>query len=202
MTRSRQDLRRGLEVWAFSQAGYFTAAQARDAGYSYQAQKYHVDAGNWVRVDRGVFRFPAWPSQPDDQCVRAVVWSGGKGVVSHESALAVHGLSDVDPPTIHLTVPPTFRAQSPAVTTHAATLAPADIEQRGSWSVTVPLRTLCDVAAGDLSQEHVDRAVDDAISRGLLTRRTILRRAADLPDRSALRLERALAAREESRGNE
>ncbi|MDR0991263.1 MAG: type IV toxin-antitoxin system AbiEi family antitoxin domain-containing protein [Propionibacteriaceae bacterium] len=51
MANSRQVLRRRLETIAFTQAGFFTAAQALEAGYSYQAQKYHVDAGNWVRVD-------------------------------------------------------------------------------------------------------------------------------------------------------
>ena len=31
---------------AADQRGYFTAAQARHVGYSYQAQAHHVDAGN------------------------------------------------------------------------------------------------------------------------------------------------------------
>jgi hypothetical protein len=41
-----QDLRRQLHELAFGQSGYFTAAQAVRIGYSYQAQKYHVDHGN------------------------------------------------------------------------------------------------------------------------------------------------------------
>ena len=201
MARSRQDLRRRLEALAFNQAGYFTAAQALGAGYSYQAQKYHVDAGNWVRVGRGLFRLPAWPSDPDDQFVVWALWSGGKGVVSHESALQVHDLSDVDPAKIHLTVPPGFQATNPMVATHPGQLPAAEIEARHAWFVTTPLRTLADVAAGDLSQEHIDQAVADALERGLLTRRTLLRRTADLPERPALRLERALARSEETDGD-
>ena len=201
MPRSRQDLRRRLEALAFNQAGYFTAAQALEAGYSYQAQKYHVDAGNWVRVDRGLFRLPAWPSHPNDQFVVWTLWSGGRGVVSHESALQVHNLSDVDPPKVHLTVPPGFQAADPLVVIHPGALPAFDIETREAWSVTTPLRTLADVASGDLSQEHIDQAVADALERGLLTRRTLLRRTAELPERPALRLERALARREETHGD-
>jgi predicted transcriptional regulator of viral defense system len=201
MVRSRQDLRRQLEALAFNQAGYFTAAQASEIGYSYQAQKYHVDSGNWVRVDRGLFRLPSWPSTPEDQYVVWTLWSGGRGVISHESALQVHGLSDVDPAQIHLTVPHGFRATDPIVETHVAELSPTDVEARNAWSVTSPMRTLVDVASGGLSQEHIDQAVAEALDRGIITRRSLLRRTAALPERPALRLERALARKEDSDGN-
>lgn len=201
MTRSRQDLRRQLDATAFGQAGYFTAAQARDAGYSYQAQKYHVDTGNWLRVDRGVFRLPHWPADPDDQYVLWTVWSRGLGTVSHESALRIHGLSDVDPAVIHLTVPMTFHAADPMVVTHRAELPDSDIEQRRGWRVTTPLRTLADASAGDLSQEHLTSAVADALEQGMVTRRLLLHRSAELNERPALRLERALSATMEHRGD-
>lgn len=55
MPSPRQDLRRALHAVAFQQAGYFPAAQALEVGYSYQAQKYHADAGNWVRVGRALY---------------------------------------------------------------------------------------------------------------------------------------------------
>jgi len=190
-----------LEARAYRQAGYFTAAQALDVGYTYQAQKYHADTGNWVRIDRGLFRLPNWPSEPDDEYVLWMLWSRNLGVFSHETALSIHGLSDVDPPRIHLTVPPTFRAKDPMVVTHAQVLEGEDIEQRKAWQVTTPVRTLADVSGSDLSQEHVDRAVGDALERGLTSRRSILRRSADLSDRAALRLERALAAAEERHGD-
>ncbi len=81
-----QDLRRQLNGLAFAQAGYFTAAQALGIGYSCQAQKYHADHGNWVRVDRALFRLPGWPSTAHDTYARWNLWSGRRGVVSHESA--------------------------------------------------------------------------------------------------------------------
>jgi predicted transcriptional regulator of viral defense system len=201
VTRSRQDLRRLLEALAFSQAGYFTAAQALDVGYTYQAQKYHADSGNWVRVDRGLFRLPNWPSAADDEHVLWTLWSRGLGVMSHDTALSVHGLSDVDPPKVHLTVPAGFKARDPLVVTHVQELPERDTEQRQAWRVTTPLRTLADASGSDLSQEHVDQAVREALERGLATKQSILRRGATLGDRAALRLERALATALEQHGD-
>jgi hypothetical protein len=181
---------------AYDQAGYFTAAQALAVGYSYQAQKYHTDQDNWVRVDRGVYRIPDWPVGPDDTYVRWSLWSGGRAVVSHDSALSVHDLSDLDPARLHLTVGLSFHRRDDAVVLHIAELADDDIEQRSGWSVTTPVRTLLDVAEGDVAQEHLDRAVFDALRLGKISRRSLLRATDAAPDRAALRVERALAASE------
>jgi predicted transcriptional regulator of viral defense system len=191
----RRDLRRRLLGLAFGQAGYFSAAQAKEIGYSYQAQKYNADAGNWIRVDRGIFRLPDWPDGPWDSLVRWTLWSGGRGVVSHESALAVLDLSDVDPVRVHLTVPDGFGARHTGVVLHHGHLEPADVDTRDGFSVTSPVRTLLDVAAGQISQEHVDNAVHEAAERGLISIRRLRDRADDAGDRAALRIERALAAR-------
>jgi predicted transcriptional regulator of viral defense system len=202
MVRSRQDLRRGIEALAYQQAGYFSAAQALAKGYTYQAQKYHADSGNWVRVDRGLFRLPHWPSEPDDQYVLWTLWSDNRGVVSHDSALRHHGLSDIDPDRVHLSVPPGFGARDPMVVTHVNDLPDIDVVPRRGWRVTTPLRTLADVSASTLSQELVDAAVAGALATGLVTRRAVLRRSAELADRGALRLERALSSALEPHGDE
>ena len=131
MAGTRQDLRLALQRLAFSQAGYFTAAQALDLGYSYQAQKYHVDSGNWLRVDRGLFRLPDWPSAPEDQWVRWTLWSEDRGVVSHDSAALVHDLGELDPRHVHLSVPVGFRAVDPAVVTHVSELPATDVLDQG-----------------------------------------------------------------------
>jgi hypothetical protein len=193
VTSTRTTRRRTLDALAFEQAGYFSAAQAVAVGYSYQAQKYHVDAGNWVRVDRGLFRLRGWPLGSEDVYVRWTLWSGGRGVVSHDSALAVHGLSDVDPAKLHLTVPTGFFAVDDLIVLHAGHVSENDLESRHGWAVTTPLRSLLDAAGSDASQEQLDRAVADALRIGLITRRRVLRATSNAADRVALRLERALA---------
>lgn len=194
MQLSRQDLRRSLQGRAFQQAGYFTTAQALEVGYSYQTQKYHVDHGNWVRIDRALYRLPDWPPGPDDVFVRWTLWSAGRAVVSHESALAVHDLSDVNPRRVHLSVPRGFGAKDDAVVLHTANVPADDVEHRMGWDVTTVQRTLLDAAASGISQEHLDRAVTEALERGLVTRRRLRLATENADDRAALHLERSLVA--------
>lgn len=193
MPGSRQDLRQQLSALAFQQAGYFTAAQALDVGYSYQAQKYHVDHGNWVRVQRALFRLPGWPSEATDAYARWSVWSRDRGVVSHESALSVYDLSDVNPAQIHMTVPADFRASDSAVVLHRGEVPSDDTEQRPGWRVTAPLRTLIDVAGSDTPIEFVEDAVADALERGLVTPRRLSSGAESRGGRAAKRLPDVLA---------
>ena len=92
-------------------------------------------------------------------------------MISHETALTVHDLSDVMPSAVHLTVAPGFRKPTPAgCVLYRANRAPTDSEQRIGFRVTTPLRTLVDAAESALSQEHLDRAARDALPRGLVRR--------------------------------
>lgn len=58
------------------------------------------------------------------------------GVVSHETALSPHDISDANPARVHLTVPKGFRASDPAVVTHIEEIDAHDFEVRGSWRLT------------------------------------------------------------------
>jgi predicted transcriptional regulator of viral defense system len=190
--QDRTDLRRRLLAIAARQSGYFTAAQALDAGYSYPAQRYHAKRGNWLRVDRGIYRFPEWPTGSREDLVRWSLWSRGRAVVSHETALSVHELGDVDPAHVHLTVPPNFRQENPGVVIHQAELAPRDVEEYEGFRVTTPLRSLLDVGAGELDLDQLGQAIAEALARGMTTRRALLDRADEFGANAALRIERAL----------
>lgn len=192
----RTEKQRNLYALAYRQSGYFTAAQAVELGFSYQAQKYHVDSGSWMRVERGIFRLRGWPAEIEDVFVLWSLWSRGRGVISHASALAIHDLGVLDPGVVYLTVPPGFRAKAPAVQTVIDELADDDVEDRIRFRVTTPLRTVLDIAKTE-TQETVDEAVSEALSRGIVTRRALLERADSAGDRAALRVERALAGAEE-----
>ena len=75
---------------------------------------------------------------------------------------------------------------------HRGSLADEEIEHRDGYKVTTPLRTLLDVADSALSQEHLDRAVRDALERGLV-RRQVLATASCTPA-ARRRVEEALCA--------
>ena len=192
MRTSRQDLRRRLFQLAVTQGGYFTAAQAREIGYSYQAQHYHAQHGNWVRVDRGLYRLFAWPVGAHDELVRWTLWAGGRAVVSHESALDVHGIGEFYPARVHLTAPRAFSKRAVGAVIHTADLDRADIEDREGFRVTRPVRSLVDVAAAGADSDQLGRAIEEARDIGLLTPRRLRERAEAVDLKAALRIEQAL----------
>lgn len=193
--RDRTDTRAALWRVASGQRGYFTAAQARDAGYSYQAQHHHTQRGNWISVDRGIYRFREFDTLPggeDDHLVRWALWSKGRAIVSHTTALSVHDLGTANPSEIHLTVPPDFRQKDDAVILHRAVLAQDEIEEREGFRVTTPVRAIAECAAAHVDQDAVDSAVAEALERGLTTRRHLLHAAQRLGSPAELGVERAL----------
>lgn len=192
-----KDSRAALWRTAARQRGFFTAAQALEAGYSYQAQRYHAQRGNWLVIDRAVYRFREFsdlPDEGDEQLVRWTLWSKGRAVVSHATALAVHDLGTANPSRIHLTVPRGFRRTSDVVTLHRAELADTDIEDRAGYRVTLPTRAIAECAADDEDQDVIDSAVAEALDRGIVTRRRLLHAAQPLGARAELGVERALRA--------
>ena len=204
MKQDPQENVRVLYQIAAAQGGYFTAGQARQVGYAYSQQHFHISRGNWLRIDRGLFRLRDFPPGEREDLIRWSLWSRNResvpqAVVSHDTALTVHELSDAMPAQIHLTVPPGFRKRvPPGCVLHKATLTPEEIEPRTGYRVTTPLRTLFDVADSPLSQEHLNRAVRDVLERGLVRRRLLA--TTPCPPKSRRRLDKALAAvrREES----
>jgi len=187
----RRDLQRKLFSTASAQGGYFTAAQAREVGYSYQAQAYHVGVGNWSRVDRGLFRLTPWSSDVHDDLIRWTLWSKGQAVISNETALAVHEIGELESPRVHLTVPPGFSKRDSAVVLHGGDLAESEVIQRTGFKVTSPARSLIDVASS-ADEDQLARAIQDGCDRGLFTVRQLREHAEATDLKAALLIERAL----------
>lgn len=182
---------RALYQTATAQGGYFTSKQAEAAGYGKRHVDYHVKAGNFERIMHGLFRLPTVPASEHDEFIRLSLWSRGRddrpqAVVSHESALALHELSDLLPGKVHLTVPKSFRKAPPkACTLHRGTLVPSDTTAWSGFRITTPLRTLVDAAMSDsVPAEQLKQAVADALEKGLVRRGT-LREAAGRTGRLA-----------------
>jgi len=113
--------------------------------------------------------------------------------VSHETALAVHELGDVNPAVIHLTVPPNFRSRPPSgIRLHRGELPDSDIWLFEGFRITTPLRTLLDIAAGTLDLDQLVDAIKQACERTPAMRDALMSRSEDLGPSAALRIERAL----------
>lgn len=182
MKRSFHESQARLFVVAEAQGGYFTAKQAKEAGFARTNHAYHVRSGKWQREYRGIYRLKQYPLPPDSDLILWSLWSRGRddvpqGVYSHETALRIFDLSDNMPAKVHMTVPTKFRkgAEIPAnLSLHYADLEPADVEEREGFRVTCPIRTILDLVATErLSKDLLKQAFSEARNRGLIKTREI-----------------------------
>ena len=159
---------------AAGQAGYVTTKQAAEAGYSTHLLRKHIHAGRLTRPQRGIYRLVHFPAGEHEDLVTAWLWSEHAGVISHQTALALHGLSDVLPAKVHVTIPAAWRKRRLRVPVdvvlHHADVGPADRTWFSAVPITSPGRTLNDCAREGLSPEHLQQAVQQALRRGLVTR--------------------------------
>lgn len=162
------------------QAGYFTTAQAAKAGVSKQVLYRRARHGDIDHVRYGLYRLRRFPAHPFEDVVAACLWVGGDSAASHETALAVHGISDAMPSAIHVTVPRQFRGRQDGVVIHHADLPDADRTRVNAVPVTTIARTLQDVAATS-DPALVEQAVAQAVARGTLSRRQLRRLVRDTP---------------------
>jgi predicted transcriptional regulator of viral defense system len=158
---------------AAPQVGYFSAAQARDVGYSLPLLQYYLGRGRLQRVARGIFRLVHFPAGEHEDLVVLWLWSGREGVFSHETALALHELSDVMPATRHITVPLSWahrRVKLPGgIELHFSELHASQTAWVGAIPVTAPLRTIEDCVAAHVSPEWIGQAARQGVERGLFS---------------------------------
>ena len=172
----------GLRLLAAGQAGHFTAAQAQALRFSEQLLSKHTAAGKFHRPQRGIYRFAefAQPGRPrseveraDDDLVVAWLWSETRGVISHESALQLHNLSDALPARIHITLPPADRPRRrtvpPLYVLHFSDVPRDDLAWMGPIPVTTPARTLRDVAEAHGDAGLLSQAAEQGVHRNLFT---------------------------------
>lgn len=186
---------RDLIAVASGQGGYFTARQAQQHGYASPHLRYHLSVKNFEKAGHGIYRLPIIPTSEHDDLIRLSLWSRNdrdepQAVVSHDSAIALHDLGEIIPSKTHLTVPATFRKLAPpGCMLHKAMLEEQEIEERTGFKVTTPLRSILDVVDSTVSQEQLDKIVQDAIRRGMVSRKALIERAKELePNNRLLRV--------------
>lgn len=173
VTRSRFA---GIAALAEDNDGLVTAAQARAIGVTDSALVRMAQRGRLERAVRGVYRIPFFPTGPLTQYREAVLWAqashGPQHVaLSHATALALYGLSDVSPAQIHLTVPRSarLRREQPRwIVVHRGGLAPDDLTQHEGLPVTTVERSISDFLAASGRLDLVRQAVLEARREGYL----------------------------------
>jgi len=182
MAQSHREASRRLYETAEAQQGFFTTKQAKAAGFAENTHPYHVQVGNWVREHRGIYRLAQFPQADRPDLVLWSLWSKNRnqeteGIYSHQTALSLHDLSDLNPSQLHMTVPTHFRRNSeiPGILVlHYADLPADDVETVQGFKYTRPLRTILDLVEADtVEHSFIRQALRHALQRGLITRQQI-----------------------------
>lgn len=159
---------------ASAQEGYFTTEQARLAGYSPQLLQKHRQAGRVTRVRRGVYRLVHFPAGEHEDLAIVWLWSEQAGIFSHQTALALHGLSDLLPAATHLTLPLEWQHRRFRVPAGVVLYNLGVPEPERTWigpvPVTTPRRTLEDCARQHLAPDLLRQGAQQALKRGIVTR--------------------------------
>jgi predicted transcriptional regulator of viral defense system len=183
--KAPSELEKDLYRLAEAQGGYFTTKQAASLGYGSNKRAYHVQAGNWLREHRGIYRLALFPEPERADLILWWLWSRDRsdeptGVYSHLTALSLHELTDANPSRLDITVPPSFRRGVPVpkvLRLHYGQVSDAERESLFGVPVTNALRTIIDVwEDGSLPKATLRQAFQQARSTGKITRK----QAADL----------------------
>lgn len=153
MKKSSKKSAANLYETVLRQQGFFTAKQAKAAGYTDAVHGYHIQNGDWERVQRGIYRLVLFPPSPWPELVVWSLWSRDRnerpqGVFSHETASRIHGRQGQNNGRLHMTVPTHFRKGTDLpddLVLHFDDLDESEVVQKEGYLVTSPERTRADM---------------------------------------------------------
>ena len=133
-----------LYVLAEARDGLLTSKEARSAGITDSVLVRLAQRGRLERVSKGVYRISHYPVDRFAQYRQAVLWAQAshgpqQAVISHETALLLYGVSDLNPARVHLTVPVSARLRRNRprwIQLHHADLAPNVLSEYEGIPVT------------------------------------------------------------------
>ncbi|KZM34808.1 type IV toxin-antitoxin system AbiEi family antitoxin domain-containing protein [Oerskovia enterophila] len=172
---------------AFDSHGFVRRVDALREGHSPHALKQLVARGYLEKVAHGVYRVTVVPVSEYDDLHLAVLWTGvDEAALSHETALDLYGLSDVNPDRIHVTVPRRCRirrAGADGIEVHYQDL---DTRQIG-WFEQIPTVTAATAIAQCIDTGTPTYLLRQALTAARETGRVTPSESADLRRRLANR---------------
>jgi predicted transcriptional regulator of viral defense system len=103
---------RELTEIAVDRQGLIRTADAAEIGYAAGTLDTMARRGQLERVAQGVYRVPFLGTGPLSTYMAAALWPRGvQGVLTHETALDLWDVCDINPGKIHITVPRRHRPQ-------------------------------------------------------------------------------------------
>lgn len=162
------------DLWdvAVEQHGFVSARDAADLGIEVMAIQMLVRRGQLEKVAHGVYRFPTLPPSDYDQYQLAVMWTGAADAcLSHETALLLYDISNINPTKIHVTVPAAKRirrAGGENYRIHYADLDPDDVDWIEGIRATKFIPTLRHCRKDGVPTYILAQAAARAQARGML----------------------------------
>ncbi len=166
-------LYRALLPRATDQHGLVTPADAAEVGGTGLLLVQMTRRGVLERVARGIYRVPELAGDPLEQHQEALLRFPG-AVLSHDTALDLHDLCDINPATIHITAPGRLRIRSEVprwLTVHRGVLADADLTTYQGLAIVTPARAIIEGIETNVGQRFIDEARCAAAQRRLLSTR-------------------------------
>lgn len=170
---------------AREQHGLVTTAQAQERLRPGQIDRL-VRTSRLEVVRRGVYRIAGAPETWEQLLLAACIARPGS-YASFRAAAALWELQDFDRTVLEITVEGSLRARLHGVVVHESTVTgPAHLDTRRGIPVSSVARTLCDLTAF-APPWKVERAVDEALRKKLVSLRTLAKVAEDLAGRGRRR---------------
>jgi predicted transcriptional regulator of viral defense system len=172
VTEITPSIRKRLWEVALDQSGYVTSEDARELGIPVVELGKLAYHGRLERVAYGIYRFDELPVTPVDSYQLAVLWAGGRAVLSHDTALDLYELCDINPSKIHLTVPPGYRPRRKGgqlYLVHHEHLASDAIGRVEGVPAVKPRIAIAQCIRGEVPSRLLNQAIDTARARGLIS---------------------------------
>ena len=157
---------------ALDQYGYVSTADAHELDIPVVELGKLAHRGRLERVAYGIYRFPELPAGEYGPYLLATLWADRRGALSHETVLALHGLGDLNPTTIHLTVPVGYRPRRQGgqrYTVHHQHLEVADLDWFEGIRTVSPRVAIVQCIRGGTPTYLTRQATEIARDSGLLT---------------------------------
>lgn len=158
---------------AVGQYGYVTAEDAAAVDVVADRLRKMAERGTLERVAYGLYRVPAIPVTGLDQYMEATLWPRGGGVISHDTALDLHELCDINPAKVHVTVRKDLRITReipPAYRLHHRDLDERDVTRHEGIPIVTPARAIRDGIEIHLGAHLIKQAIVTARQRGAISK--------------------------------
>jgi predicted transcriptional regulator of viral defense system len=154
---------------AAEQRGFVTPADAEGVGVDPVELRKMAARGRLERVVHGVYRLATFPHRQHDELMVAVLWTGKRGVIGGQTALALYELCDVNPRRIDLVVPVDYRprkAGGERYRVHHGRLGPRDVDIVNDIPVVIPAVAIAQATTAHIDPRLIEQAIATARRRG------------------------------------